>query len=266
MIYKPSRSSGRPPKFLYHHLSFPQPTHYHLFPNTRSAPAPTQRTDTCAQESWPQGENNEHEQVIAARGRATTRRSARRGRFFGRPTSYSWREQIRYRISCVTNFAKYLFPARTGLMGKFISACSPNSTERSLRASIPTHAQHRHAHMSGIVVLLLWVSLSSALVVHKTVTLRSNPLDFEQFGFEAGGEITLSAITSPAQENVSLLICTDKQFDLVSSYSDPNESGFCTNSKTCEYTTNNKTDVHYRVQNKNRYRIFNTCDCTFCKY
>jgi hypothetical protein len=113
--------------------------------------------------------------------------------------------------------------------------------------------------MSGLVVLLLHVllvSLASALVVQKSITLRQWT-DFEQFGFAANGHIALTASTSTPQKNVSLLICTDKEFDKLSTAPDV-DFGYCTPNdlRECEYTADYSIPVNYHVKYKDRYRIF----------
>jgi hypothetical protein len=102
---------------------------------------------------------------------------------------------------------------------------------------------------------VLWVSLASALVVHKTISLHEWT-DFEQFGFAPGGHIALKAYINPPQENVSLLVCTDKEFDTLSSLSADMEMGYCSPPQRCDYHADYRTPVDYRVQGKDRYRIF----------
>ena len=137
-----------------------------------------------------------------------------------------------------------------------------------LAVTVSPAPSHRHKGVpdmhicSSLAVLLLYVllvSLASALVVDKTIFLRQLT-DFEQFGFAANGTIALRVSTDSPQANVSVFICQDKQFDQLTSTSDPSSIDFCSNTefKTCEYYVDHNEGVqqHYRVQTKNRYRIF----------
>lgn len=116
-----------------------------------------------------------------------------------------------------------------------------------------------------VLVCVLWLPFSCALVGDETIQLRRSLLDFEQFGFARNGVISLKVTTFPVQENVSLYICTDKEFDLLNSYLDPEESTFCNNPTSyCEYSGDHRLEVNdYRVTTKNRYRIIFVVKCVY---
>jgi len=104
------------------------------------------------------------------------------------------------------------------------------------------------------ILFLLWnLSFTAALVGDKEITLRILS-DFEQFGFAKGGFLSLKVQAFPPQSNVSLYICTDKEFDLLSSY-DPNEQSFCNNPGYCEYNGDYRVEVNYNVRTKNKYHL-----------
>jgi hypothetical protein len=107
----------------------------------------------------------------------------------------------------------------------------------------------------ALLCVFLCFSFSCGLVEHKNIDLRALN-DFEQWGFAAGGTINLKTTINPPQENVSVYICTDKEFDLLNSYSDADEMGFCNNPYVCEKTSNYKVALDYAVHTKNVYRIF----------
>lgn len=109
-----------------------------------------------------------------------------------------------------------------------------------------------------ILVCVLWLPFSWGLVEDRTIHIRLNIDDFQQFGFARNGIISsLKVTTMPPQENVSLYICTDKEYDLLNSYLDPDELNFCSNPTSyCEYGGDHRLEVtNYRVASKNRYHF-----------
>lgn len=108
-----------------------------------------------------------------------------------------------------------------------------------------------------VLSVCLYAFCCNALVARSAFQVRSHGLtDFEQFGFAAHGSISLSATTFPVQQNMSLYICTDQEYDVLTSYYETDTRQICNDPSVCEKTVDYSTKVNYHVDKKSIYRIF----------
>jgi hypothetical protein len=122
---------------------------------------------------------------------------------------------------------------------------------------------HRMKPQLFLAVLCCVVHTCTGLVAKSYFTIQGQEYyDFVQFGFAAHGSISLSITTPVSYQNLSLYICTDKEFDVLSSYYDTDTKKICSDPSVCEHTQQYNTNVQYKVDSKNIYRIF-TCSVIY---